>query len=177
MGEKTEYNRSIKEWNVAATLFKYKIRHIRRFSEFKGLWLHSNACKDILIEWYVKDTRLYIFYSLSYTCALAIISYKNCLVNHLIYYLHMTVSLSKKFFNQLIAQKKLSSEHIHWFSKGRSEYADTEELALAINIGTRWTLHRLLWDSWGKLVFNTSANREHNRIEEQPSMQTIWKET
>lgn len=157
---------------------------------FKGLWLHSNACIDTVIVWYVSDVWLYTFSTLPYMCASAIINY-NCAFGFAseLLLLHLAWGLKKKKNNNskrgkgrkvtlLHKSKFFITIRTHSLSfKGRSEHTDTEELALATNSSSSWTLHRLYW-VWGKLAFNTLANWENIIIQRNNSiMQTIVKET
>lgn len=181
MGTKAKFNKVLNN-HGAATIFKYRIRHISGF--FKGLWLHSNACMNTVIVWYVSDVWLYSFSTLPYMCASAIINY-NCafgfasklLLLHLAWCL--TTKKKKKKCKRgkrnevtLLHKSKLSiTIRTHSLSfKGRSEHTDTEELALATNSGSSWTLHRLYWVSWGKLAFNTLANWENIIIQRNNSI-------
>lgn len=109
--------------------FKYRIRHISGF--FKGLWLHSNACMNTVIVWYVSDVWLYSFSTLPYMCASAIINY-NCAFGFAskLLLLHLAWCLTTKKKKKNARGEKemkspyctkvncpLPSEHIHWVSK------------------------------------------------------------
>lgn len=97
---------------------------------FKGLWLHSNACIDTVIVWYVSDVWLYTFSTLPYMCASAIINY-NCAFGFAseLLLLHLAWGLKKKKKKIPRGEKggkspyctkvnfSLPSEHIHWVSK------------------------------------------------------------
>lgn len=148
---------------------------------------------DTAIVWCVSDIWLYTFCPLPYMCASAIINYNNCafcLVLHQSHYFYIWLCVLLKKMQEEKKEKRNDVTLLHKSKfaiairshslsfKGRSEQADTEELALATNSGSSWTLHRLYWVSWGKLAFNTLANWENIiNTEKQQYMQTIWKET